>query len=60
MGGTLTLWPGECLGSQYVDLGRQEQVRGATLAFCTLLGPEGPDREPKGERTSLRTSTVTG
>ena len=47
MGGTLTLWPGADLGSQYVfgvvySTGRLERIRMTHLAFCTLLGPEGP------------------
>ena len=47
MGGTLTLWPGADLGSQYVfgvvyNTGRLERIRMTHLAFCTLLGPEGP------------------
>lgn len=44
MGGTLTLWPGKKLASQYVPLAGLERMLASSLVFCTLLGPEGPGR----------------
>ena len=42
MGGTLTLWPGKNLASQYAPLAGLERKLDSSLVFCTLLGPEGP------------------
>ena len=47
MGGTLTLWPGKDLASQYVLLAVLERMLDSSLVFCTLLGPEGPGRHPR-------------
>ena len=44
MGGTLTLWPGKDLASQYASLAKLERMLDSSLVFCTLLGPEGPGR----------------
>jgi hypothetical protein len=56
MGGTLTLWPGANLASQYIDFGQTEQMPAEQLVFCTLLGPEGPDVEEFARATRERTS----
>ena len=47
MGGTLTLWPGKDLASQYASLAKLERMLDSSLVFCTLLGPEGPGRHPR-------------
>jgi hypothetical protein len=48
MGGTLTLWPGKSLASQYISRVVKARLVGtdarAESGLCTLLGPEGPGR----------------